>query len=159
MRDCTASDVMTRPLVTVGRQTNLEKVARLMVEEEIGSVVVVDDDGSMIGIVTDTDFAARKSSIPFSTFELPQLLGQWLDEEGVQGIYRKARSMEVGEIMTARVWSVGEDTSIEEVVRLMLERDIDHVPVVDGKRPVGMVAHRDLLKLLLETGPASAPTA
>lgn len=155
MRDGTASDVMTSPVITVGRQSNLEEVARLMLEREIGSVVVVDDDGSMIGIVTDTDFAARKSSIPFSTFELPQLLGQWLDEEGVQGIYRKARSMEVGEIMTARVWSVGEETPIEEVVRLMLKRDVDHMPVVDGKRPVGMIAHRDLLKLLLEAGPAS----
>ncbi|HKY59392.1 MAG TPA: CBS domain-containing protein [Gemmatimonadota bacterium] len=148
---------MTRPVITVGRQTNLEKVARLMLEKEIGSVVVVDDDGSMIGIVTDTDFAARKSSIPFSTFELPQLLGRWLDEEGVQGIYRKARSMEVAEIMTTRVWSVEEDTSIERVVQVMLERNIDHVPVVDGERPVGMIAHRDLLKLLLETEAGSQP--
>jgi len=149
MRDPTASAVMSRPVIAAREQTNLEEVARLMLEREIGSVVIVDDQGSMIGIVTDTDFAARKSKIPFSTFELPQLLGQWMDDEGVEGIYRKARSMKVGEIMTERVWSVEEDTPIEEVVRLMLDRDIDHVPVVDGERPVGMVAHRDLLKLLL----------
>jgi CBS domain-containing protein len=102
----------------------------------------------MIGIVTDADFAAHKSMIPFSTFELPQVLGQWMDDDGIEEIYRKARSTEVREIMTRSVCSVEKDAPIEEVVRLMLDHDIDHVPVMDGDRAVGMVAHRDLLKLL-----------
>lgn len=153
MAEMTASDVMSHPVITVPGHTDLERVARIMVDKEIGSLVVVDDGGAITGIVTDSDFAARKSKIPFSTFELPQVLGHWMDD--VEKIYRKARSMEVREIMTRRVQSVERDTPIEEVVRLMLDHDIDHVPVVDGDRPVGMIAHRDLLRVLLGSRPAT----
>lgn len=149
MRDSTASDVMAHPVITVGETTDLARVARLMLEKDIGSVVVVDEEGTMSGIVTDSDFAARKSRIPFSTFEIPQLLGQWMGKDGVEEIYRKAQSMKVSEIMTPRVCSVAEDTPVGDVVRLMLDRAIDHVPVVRDGKPVGMVARWDLLKLLL----------
>ena len=155
MRDATASDVMAHPVITVPETANLEQVARLMLEKDIGSVVVVDDEGGVTGIVTDTDFAARKSRIPFSTFEVPQLLGQWMGKNGVEEIYRKAQSMEVGEIMTRRVLSVEEDAPVGDVVRLMLERAIDHVPVVRDGKPVGMVARWDLLKLLLRREPGA----
>lgn len=155
MRDSTASDVMTHPVITVRETTNLEKVARLMLEKDIGSVVVIDDDGEMTGIVTDSDFAARKSHIPFSTFEIPQLLGQWMGQDGVEEIYRKAQSMEVGEIMTRKVLSVKEDTPIGDIVRLMLDRVINHVPVVRDGKPIGMVARWDLLRLLLRREPGA----
>ena len=155
MRDATASDAMAHPVITVWETADLEQVARLMLEKDIGSVVVVDDEGGMTGIVTDTDFAARKSRIPFSTFEVPQLFGQWMGKDGVEEIYRKAQSMEVGEIMTRRVLSVAEDTPVGDVVRLMLDRAIDHVPVVRDGKPVGMVARWDLLKLLLGRAPGA----
>ena len=149
MLNMLAADVMTSPVIKVQGDTNLEQVARTMLEDEIGSVVVVHDDGSMIGIITDSDFIGRKGRIPFSTFEAPQVLGQWLGKEGLEEIYAKARSIEAREIMTTNVHTVEEDTPAESILRLLLNQDISHVPVVREGRPVGMVARHDLLVVLL----------
>lgn len=141
--------IMRAPVVTVPLGTSLADAASAMLEGDIGSVLCVDGEGRIRGVVTDSDFAARSVGIPFSTFRAPQLLGRWLDEGGVERIYREARKRAVDEIMSEPVYSVDEGATIEEVLDLMLKRDVKHVPVVRDDRPVGMVARHDLLKFLL----------
>lgn len=141
--------IMTTPVVTVPLGTSLADAARTMLERDLGSVLCVDEGGRIRGIVTDSDFAARTVGIPFSTFRVPQLLGRWLDEGGVERIYREARERTVDEIMSEPVHSVDEDGTVEEVLELMLKRNVKHVPVVRDGQAVGMVARHDLLKFLL----------
>lgn len=141
--------IMTSPVVTVPLGTSLADAARTMLERDLGSVLCLDEGGRIRGIVTDRDFAARTVGIPFSTFRVPQLLGRWLDEGGVERIYREARERTVDEIMSEPVHSVDEDGTVEEVLELMLKRNVKHVPVVRDGQAVGMVARHDLLKFLL----------
>lgn len=151
--------IMTRPAVTVAPGTSLAEAAELMLDKGVGSLLVVDEAGRLTGILTDSDFAAKRAGIPFSTFRMPQVLGQWLGPDGVERVYREARRRTVGEIMSSPVHSVAANASVPEVLRLMLERDIKHVPVVHDGRPFGMIARHDLLKLMLETslGSDAAP--
>lgn len=141
--------IMTRPPITVGADVTLAEAAARMLDAGVGSLLVTDEDGQVVGIVTDSDFAARRAGIPFTTIHRPQVLGEWLGEEGVDRVYREARRRTVGEVMSSRVHSVTADDSIEQVLRLMLDRDIKHVPVVSEGRPVGMIARHDLLKMML----------
>lgn len=140
--------ILSRPPVTVTEDTDLATAAELMLQRGIGSVLVVAEDGRLVGIVTDSDFSPRDVRIPFSTFKLPQVLGHWMGKEGAERIYREARRRRVREIMSRPVVAVEEEDSVEKVLDLMLRRDIKHVPVVRDGRPVGMVARHDLLKLL-----------
>lgn len=144
---------MSQPAVTVSREASLAKAAELMLERGVGSLVVVDEEGRLIGILTDSDFADRKAGIPFSTFRMPQVLGKWLGPDGIERVYREARVRRVGEIVSTPVHSVAEEASVADVLRLELERDIKHVPVVREGRPVGLIARHDLLKLMLEEAP------
>jgi CBS domain-containing protein len=150
MERLTVSDIMTTPARSVSRDTTLAEAARIMLDEEIGSVIVVDDHGRMVGIVTDSDFGSSEARVPFSTFKAPTLLDRWLSSEGVEEIYEEARERTVAEIMTKRVYTVEEDAAVREVLDVMLRRDIKHVPVVRGGEPVGMVARHDLLKMIHE---------
>jgi CBS domain-containing protein len=143
-----AKDLMVSPVVSVPLGTNLEEVARLMVERRIGSVLVVDGEGRLVGIVTESDFL-KERGIPFSTFRAPMLLGRFLDGGQLERILEEAKNTRVEEIMTSPVHAVGLEAPLREVLDLMLTYDINHVPVVDeAGRPVGIISRFDLLKPL-----------
>jgi CBS domain-containing protein len=143
-------DVMNAPAVTVRGGTSLKETARLMLHERIGCVLVVDADGELEGVIAARDFCARVARVPFSTLELPQLFGHWLNSEGAEKAYADAGSMPARDIMRSPAYAVDENDPIDRVLELMLRHDIGHVPVVRDNQPVGVVAGRDLLKLMLD---------
>jgi CBS domain-containing protein len=145
------SEIMSTPPVTVDESTSLEDVARLMLDKGIGCVPVVDANGSISGVVTESSFSAKSKGIPFSTFRAPQLLGRWLSDVSVANIYAEARQTPVSEIMVKNVVTITEDESVNRAVELMLQHDINRVPVVRDGRPVGMIARHDLLRLMAGT--------
>lgn len=143
-----AKDAMTSPVVGVPLGTSLEEVARLMLEKRIGSVLVLDEEGRLAAIVTESDFL-KERGIPFSTFRAPVLLGRFLGREGLDHLLEEAKRTKVEEIMSAPVHAVGPEAPLSQVLEIMLEYDINHVPVVDAEgRPVGIITRFDLLRLL-----------
>lgn len=155
MLDTALQRIMSRPPITVGRETSLAEAAELMLDSGVGSLLVVDPSGRLVGIVTDSDFAARPAGIPFTALRLPQVLGEWLGEDGVERIYQEARRRTVAEIMTGNVYTVSSADCVESALRLMMEQNIKHVPVIDDGKPLGMVARHDLLKMMLEAVPGA----
>jgi CBS domain-containing protein len=142
-------DVMMKPVIVVRETTTLEEIARVMLDNQIGGVPVVDDSGKIVGIVTESDFAAKERGIPFSLVRAPQLFGDWLGPTGVERVYKAARTLTAKSIMQTRVITVGEDDPLERVLQLMMHHDINRIPVVRAGIPVGIIARRDLLRLML----------
>lgn len=143
-----AKDAMTSPVVTVYPDTPLEDVARWMLQRGIGSVLVVDKEGRLVGIVTEGDFL-KERGVPFSTFRAPMLLGRFLGADGLEEVLAEARRTRAEEVMTSPVHAVGPEEPLSRVLELMLAYDINHVPVVDGEgRPLGIITRFDLLRLL-----------
>lgn len=142
--------IMTQPVKTVSEATSLEEAARLMLDNGIGALPVVDPEDRVCGIVTESSFTAKSKGIPFSTFRAPQLLGTWISDAGVEEIYKAARDTSVKEIMTKDVITVDENDTVNRVVELMLEHDVNRIPVTLDGRLVGIVARHDLLRLLVE---------
>lgn len=141
-------DIMSAPVVTVGTDTNLEEVARLMLDRQIGAVPVVGPDGRLVGIVTESDFSAKERPVPFSFLRLPSVLGHWLPD-AVEEVYEAARAVKAAEIMTRNAVTVSEDDLLKEAIRRMCEHDVHRLPVVRGRVPVGMITRHDLLRLML----------
>ena len=149
MKEQTARDIMTSPAITVSREATLEEAADTMLDREVGSLVVVEESGKAVGIVTDSDFAAKPAHIPFSTFRSRKLLGEWLGKQNAEDIYDEARHLTVSRIMCSPLHSVELGDPVDRILEIMLDRGIKHVPVLDeGGRPVGMVARHDLLKMM-----------
>jgi CBS domain-containing protein len=120
-----ASEIMTSPAVTVTPGTTLKDVARLLVEQGVNAVPVVDADERLVGIVSEADLLALETA-PASG----------------------RRPHTVREVMTHPVYTLAEETDAVAAARLMLRHRLKSVPVVAGERVVGMVARRDLLRLL-----------
>jgi CBS domain-containing protein len=143
-------EVMSTPVVVVQEDATLEEVARTMLDHHIGCAPVVNRKGLLVGVITESDFAAKEKGFPFSTFRAPQLLGQWISSENVERIYETARSLQAKEIMQPSVITVTEDQTMNDAVVLMFEHDINRIPVIRNGVPVGIVSRHDLLRLLIK---------
>ena len=141
-------EIMVQPVINVTEETTLEQTAAKMLKNDISCVPVVNSEGDLSGIITESDFAAKEKYIPFSTFSAPQVLGHWLPIDGIEGIYESARNHTAKEIMTRSVITVEEDQTVEEAVEMMLEKDINRVVIIRDRKPIGIIARRDLLRLL-----------
>ena len=128
------SDIMNSPAVTVPPEAPLKAVAATLVEHGINAVPVVDDDGRLVGIVSEADLLTLEATP--GTRHRPSSAAR-------QDPPHTAR-----EVMTPSVYALAQDTDAAAAARLMLRHNLKSVPVMDGDRVVGMVARRDLLRLI-----------
>ncbi|MEQ1603407.1 MAG: CBS domain-containing protein [Pyrinomonadaceae bacterium] len=142
-------EIMSQPVITVTADTTLEAVAGVMLRHNIGCVPVMDDDAKLVGIITHSDFIAKKKGIPFSRVRLPMLLGYGL-REGTETIYDAAKSLTAGEIMTPNPVVLTEDDLVKTFLEKMLNDRVTHVPIVRGDSVIGVVARHDLLKMIAD---------
>lgn len=127
-----AKDLMTVPVVTVRETSTLDQVTETMLEHPFGFVPVVDAQGVLVRMITENDCMTAERSMPFSTLLAPQLLGQWVGRDGLESIYREARTRHAREIMKSDVATVTKEPSLEDDVVLLVRRD-DEVWALDGR--------------------------
>jgi CBS domain-containing protein len=139
---------MTQPVVTVRRETSLAEVAKIMVDRQIACVPVVDQDGKLRGIVTQTDFAANERATPFSMEDLARVSSGLPPKEMIERVREGARATTAQEIMITEVITGREDTPVEAIAGQMLRYDIDHIPIVRDGVPVGIVSRHDFLRMV-----------
>ena len=148
-------EIMVSPVITVPEDCSLTDAARLMLECHIGCLPVVNEKAELSGIVTDSDFVAKEKGLPFSLSRFPRLLGEWLPKEGAERIYKAAGDTAVREIMSSTVITLTEEDTLETVLERMLQTGLHRLPVVKDRKPVGIVARHDLLRLLLKRMPGA----
>ena len=143
------TEIMTPDVVTVGPDTPINEVARVMVEYDISGVPVVDGDGALVGIITEFDMIARQADYdaPISSVFFDALIV--MPEPHGEEKLRKILATRAEELMTRTVYSIREDASIEEVASLMFERRVNPVPVVGLEGAViGIVSRSDIVRLM-----------
>lgn len=144
-----ASDVMTREVLTVGRDTAVAEAIRLMLDNRVSGVPVLDDRGIMVGILTEGDLLRRSET--GTERHRPRWVEVLMGPGRMAGEYVRTHGRRVEELMTHKVVSVTEDTPLDEIVAVMERRRIKRLPVLDGETLVGMVSRADLLRALALT--------
>jgi CBS domain-containing protein len=138
--------IMTRHVISVERDASILDAARLMSQNDISGLPVVDADGSLVGIVSEGDFLRRvEIGTERRRSRWPELFtapGQLANE------YARSHGGRVEEIMTPDPTTVTEDTPLEKAVDLMERRRIKRLPVVRGRELVGMLSRADLMHAL-----------
>lgn len=147
------AEIMSTPVITVSEDALAPTVATVMQTHDIGAVVVVDAQGRLRGLITESDFTGIGRCVPFSLALAPVIFGaRAATPAELERIYAMARTLPARAFMSEVVQTAEEREDVAAVVHRMLAGGLKHVPVVRDGRPVGMVARHDLLKLLVRTG-------
>ncbi|RUM46998.1 MAG: CBS domain-containing protein [Hyperthermus sp.] len=119
------SDVMTTDLVTARPDEAVRDAARKMAEAGVGSVLVVDEKGVLLGIITERDIVVR-------------VVARGLD----------ASKTLVGEVMTRNPITIYDDADLAAAAEYMMRKRIGHLPVVNSEgRLVGIISRSDIVRI------------
>ncbi|MBO4257815.1 CBS domain-containing protein [Streptomyces griseorubiginosus] len=136
------SDVMTRSVVTARRGEVFKDIVRTMQDHRVSALPVVDDDGHVVGIVSEADLLPKeefRDSDPDRSTQLRRLSD-----------LAKAGSLTAEELMTAPALTVEAGATLAQAARTMARTRVKRLPVVDGTgRLEGVVSRADLLKVFL----------
>ena len=146
-------DIMSRP-VTVGADTPVREVARLMLRRGVGSVVVVGDKGEPRGIITERDFTEH-GELPYSERGGPTVLRIGLSARNASEAFSDARTSLAHRIMRPLDAALEEGDPLEKALDLMQHRGKKNVVVMRDGRAVGIVSHHDFLRLAARETAAS----
>lgn len=145
----TVRDVMTRTVVAAPLGTTFKELARRMHEYRVGSIPVLGEDETIVGIVTEGDLLLKRD---------PELL-EWHLLEGPhrRAERRKALGRVARDLMSAPPITIGPTATTSEAAHLMHERSVKQLPVVDDHGHIlGIVSRVDLLSAFLRSDDAIA---
>jgi CBS domain-containing protein len=152
-----AKDIMTTGVITVAADATVAEIAKLLIDNRISAVPVVDADKRVLGIVSEGDLMRRAEN------ETERHRSWWLamwelpEERAADYIHSHGRT--AGEVMTRDVATVSEDASLGEIAELLEERRIKRVPVLRDGRLVGIVSRANLLHGLATAAKPAAPAS
>ena len=121
----TAKEMMTTQVMTIKPTATIKEAMNLLVGIEISGLIVTDQNDDIVGVVTERDLLVAYD-----------FLSQTMAP--------------ISDYMNKNIISVDEDTSFQEISKLLMKGDIRRVPVVRGKKVVGVISRRDLLKAILK---------
>jgi CBS domain-containing protein len=150
-------DVMTHHVITVGPDTSIAEAARLMLENRISGLPVVEGRGRLIGIVTEGDFLRRTET--GTTRHRSRWLEFLIGPGRLADEFVRTHGRKVEDVMTPGPRTVAEDTPLEDAVQLMERNNIKRLPVVRDGELVGILSRANLLRALASLAREAPPAA
>ncbi|KAM7470646.1 hypothetical protein LguiA_008829 [Lonicera macranthoides] len=151
----TVGDFMTKKEVlhVVNATTTVDEALEILVEKRITGFPVVDDDWTLVGVVSDYDLLALDSisgGNQADTNLFPNVDSSWKAFNEIQKLLGKTNGKVVGDLMTPFPLFVRESTNLGDAVRLLLETKYRRLPVVDGEgKLVGLITRGDVVRAAL----------
>ncbi|WP_341486409.1 CBS domain-containing protein [Pararhizobium sp. A13] len=143
-------DVMTIKVVRISPDHSVRQAAKMMLDNQVSGIPVVDDDGRLLGIISEGDLIRRTELGSEATVSLAE---KAMPAEERASAYVKRSSWRVGDAMTSNLVTIDEDASLTRVAQLMQERGIKRIPVTRAGELVGIVSRADLLQAILVAKP------
>lgn len=141
-RSVTAKEIMTKEVISVRKDMPLKEVARLMAERSVSGIPVVTDENKVSGIISEKDFLAGMGAKDVRSFM--DVVAECLKGKGCAAV--SVRTQTAGDIMSSPAVIVHENTSLNEIIVLFKEKNINRVPVVDGEGSLtGIVSRADII--------------
>ncbi|MEE9265742.1 MAG: CBS domain-containing protein [Gammaproteobacteria bacterium] len=141
-----ARDIMSTKVVTVSPSTSVRVIAGLMVEKHVSGLPVLNDNGTLVGMVSEGHLLRRPE------IGTQKHRRRWVSFfSGVDSQAReftKSHALRAGDVMTKQVIHVSEETPLGDVVGLMEKHNIKRLPVLSDGKLVGIVSRADLLRAL-----------
>jgi len=143
-------EIMTKDVVTVKKETTVGELARIFAERHISSLPVLDAEGKLAGIVTETDLVEQDKSL-----HIPTVISifDWViyleSDRKFEKELKKMSGRTVGDIYSPEVVTVTPEATVADVADIFSSKKINAVPVVADGKLVGIVARIDLIRSMV----------
>lgn len=140
-------DIMTTEVITVSTGDSVELCAKLMQENNISGLPVLNESGRVAGIVTEGDLIRRASRVkaPGYLEILGGLIYLGSPKKFVEELQR-AMSLEAGQLMSKNLVTIAPEDTVEQAATLMVDKKISRLPVLDESgKLVGIISRRDIM--------------
>jgi CBS domain-containing protein len=149
----TVREVMATELWTLKSDDTVEVAADVMAEKGVSTLPVTDAEGTLLGVLRDSDLIASEARVHVPTFI--NFLGLGVPFPGemkhLEAELKKIAGATVADVMTEQPTTISADAPIEDAATIMHDEQINSIPVVDGKKIVGIVARTDLVRFIART--------
>jgi acetoin utilization protein AcuB len=127
---------MSSDLITITSGTTITDALRIMRQNQVRRLPVLDEQGKMVGLVSEMDllYASPSPATSLSIYEMHYMLTR----------------LEVDEVMTTDLVTITPDTLLEEAARIMADNKIGGLPVLEDGQLVGIITETDIFKVFLE---------
>jgi CBS domain-containing protein len=147
----TAKDIMTTDPITVAPNTDIIQAAGIMLEGHFNGLPVVDDKGTLVGVICRTDLISQQKTLNLpSVFTLLDgfipIMGS---SDAMEKEMEKIAATSVSQAMTPDPVTVTPDTTIEEIATMMVDKKAHTLPVLDGGKLIGVIGKEDILLTLV----------
>jgi CBS-domain-containing membrane protein len=146
----TVKDIMKTDIISVSPETEITYATKLLLENHINGVPVIDKNGKLVGIICQSDVIAQQKKLPIPSFF--SFLDGFISLSSMKNLekeVKKISAIAVSQAMTPNPVTVRPDTVIEVVAALMVDSNYHTIPVVEGGKLVGIVGKEDVLSTLV----------
>ncbi len=145
----TAQDIMSKEVVSVTTQTSLKDLAHTFVETRFSNLPVLDEQGKLVGIISETDLVEQQRPLHIPTV---MTLFDWVFSFGNEKRFKeevdRVTAATVGELYHKDPVTCTPETTVRELAALMSQHKVHLLPVVDNGEMVGVVARLDLIRVM-----------
>lgn len=147
----TAKDIMTRDVVTVTGDTTILQLASLLVKNQISGVPVVDDEGGLVGIVTENDLIRQNKRLHIPTVISFLDAAIYLESsKKFADEVKRVTATTVGEISVKKVVSITENETLTDIATIMADQKVHLLPVLRDGKVIGIVGKRDIVRAIAQ---------
>jgi len=146
----TVKDIMKTDVISVSPETEITNATKLLLENHINGVPVIDKNEILVGIICQSDVIAQQKKLPIPSFF--SFLDGFISLSSMKNLEKeveKISAVTVSQAMTPNPVTVRPDTVIEVVAALMVDSNYHTIPVVEGGKLVGIVGKEDVLRTLV----------
>ena len=144
-----AQDIMTNNVITVTEDMPVKELAIILSKNKISGAPVVDNEGKLIGVVTESDLIDQTKKVHIPT--VVSIFDSFLFLESPERLEKDLKKMAastVKDISSEEIVNVNKDTRLDELATLMSEKKVHTLPVVEGDKLVGVIGKSDIIRTL-----------
>ena len=153
MTELLAKNIMTSDVVKVTPETSIGELSKVLLENKVSGVPVVDGEGKLMGIVSEADIIKDNIKVQFPFYFDPLMVSGYAVyfEKYGEGI-KDYLNTKVETIMNHRVKTANPSTTVSEIADMMVSNKVNRIPIVDeDKKIVGIITRADIVKSMIET--------
>jgi CBS domain-containing protein len=149
--------IMTTDVITINVNESVSEAIKKLIEHDISGIPVLNDSEELVGIICESDILralkteSRTVSLVFpSSHAMGMTFEESTEQRKIKDALKELKSVKVKEIMSTDVKTIDSNKTLEEVSQIMVNNNINRVPVIEKDELIGIVTRGDIIKGIAE---------